>query len=144
MADTRRVAAEVRSEHTEWTSRARRVALALVVALAWLAALRVNEPVWDALVYRSVGLEESSRVGSAVHFFLADTVKIGLLLVGIIFAVTVLRSFVSLERTRALLGGRREGLGNVMAAGLGVVTPFCSCSAVPAFLGSSPPAYRSA
>ena len=135
MADTRRVAAEAGPDSVEWTGRARRVALALVVALAWLAALRVNEPVWDAVVYRWVGLDESSRVGSAVHFFLADTVKIGLLLVGIIFAVTVLRSFVTLERTRALLGGRREGLGNVMAAGLGVVTPFCSCSAVPAFLG---------
>jgi uncharacterized membrane protein YraQ (UPF0718 family) len=57
------------------------------------------------------------------------------LLVGIIFAVTVLRSFMSVERTRALLGGKREGVGNVMAAGLGVVTPFCSCSAVPAFIG---------
>ena len=70
-----------------------------------------------------------------MHFFLADTVKIALLLVGIIFAVTVVRSFASLERTRALLGGRREGVGNVLAAGLGVLTPFCSCSAVPAFLG---------
>ena len=49
--------------------------------------------------------------------------------------VTVLRSYMSIERTRALLGGRREGVGNVMAAGLGVVTPFCSCSAVPAFIG---------
>jgi uncharacterized membrane protein YraQ (UPF0718 family) len=47
----------------------------------------------------------------------------------------VLRSFMSVERTRALLGGKREGLGNVLAAGLGVVTPFCSCSAVPAFIG---------
>jgi hypothetical protein len=62
-------------------------------------------------------------------------VKITLLLVGIIFVVTVLRSFMSLERTRAMLGGRREGVGNVMAASLGVVTPFCSCSAVPAFIG---------
>jgi uncharacterized membrane protein YraQ (UPF0718 family) len=62
-------------------------------------------------------------------------VKIALLLVGIIFVVTVLRSFMSIERTRALLGGKREGAGNVMAAGLGVITPFCSCSAVPAFIG---------
>ena len=68
-------------------------------------------------------------------FFCADTVKIALLLVGIIFVVTVLRSFMSLERTRAMLGGKREGVGNVMAASLGVVTPFCSCSAVPAFIG---------
>jgi uncharacterized membrane protein YraQ (UPF0718 family) len=62
-------------------------------------------------------------------------VKILLLLAGIIFIVTVLRSFMSVERTRALLGGKREGIGNVLAASLGVVTPFCSCSAVPAFIG---------
>jgi uncharacterized membrane protein YraQ (UPF0718 family) len=57
------------------------------------------------------------------------------LLTGIIFVVTVVRSFVTLERTRLLLGGRREGVGNIAAAGLGVATPFCSCSAVPAFIG---------
>jgi hypothetical protein len=55
--------------------------------------------------------------------------------VGVIFVVTILRSFMSVERTRAMLGGRRQGVGNVMAAGLGVITPFCSCSAVPAFIG---------
>jgi uncharacterized membrane protein YraQ (UPF0718 family) len=101
----------------------------------WLTALQINSPVWDHVVYRWAGLDRTTRSGSAVHFFLADTVKIGLLLAGIVFAVTVLRSFVTLERTRALLGGRREGAANVMAAGLGVVTPFCSCSAVPAFIG---------
>jgi uncharacterized membrane protein YraQ (UPF0718 family) len=62
-------------------------------------------------------------------------VKIALLLVGIIFVVTVARSYLSLERTRAVRGGRREGAANVAAAGLGVATPFCSCSAVPAFIG---------
>ena len=77
----------------------------------------------------------TDRLTETLHFFLYDTIKIALLLVGIIFVVTVLRSFMSIERTRALLGGRREGVGNVMAAGLGVVTPFCSCSAVPAFIG---------
>ena len=80
-------------------------------------------------------MREGSKTGDAVHFFVYDTAKIALLLTGIIFAVTVLRSFMSVERTRALLGGRREGVGNVAAAGLGVVTPFCSCSAVPAFIG---------
>jgi len=70
-----------------------------------------------------------------VNFSFLDTVKILLLLAGIIFIVTVLRSFMSVERTRALLGGKREGIGNVLAASLGVVTPFCSCSAVPAFIG---------
>ncbi len=70
-----------------------------------------------------------------MHFFVYDTTRILLLLSGIIFVVTVLRSFMSLERTRALLGGRREGVANIAAAALGVATPFCSCSAVPAFIG---------
>ena len=77
----------------------------------------------------------TARLTETLHFFFYDTVKIALLLSGIIFVVTILRSYMSIERTRALLGGRREGVGNVMAAGLGVVTPFCSCSAVPAFIG---------
>jgi len=113
----------------------RRIAVLGLAVLVWVGALLVNGPVWDRVVYRWAGLSAATRLGSAVHFFLTDTVKITLLLIGIIFAVTVLRSFITLERTRALLGGRREGAGNVMAAGLGVATPFCSCSAVPAFIG---------
>jgi uncharacterized membrane protein YraQ (UPF0718 family) len=58
-----------------------------------------------------------------------------MLLSGMIFLVTIARSFFSPEQARAALGGRREGLGNVLAAGLGVITPFCSCSAVPLFIG---------
>jgi uncharacterized protein len=105
------------------------------VALLWGAAYRLNEPLWDWVVGDLAGMDPSSRLGSGVHFFLYDTVKIALLLAGVIFVVTVLRSFMSVERTRAFLGGRREGVGNVLAASLGVVTPFCSCSAVPAFIG---------
>ncbi len=104
-------------------------------AAAWIGLYRVNEPLWDWLLGDVGGLDLTSRLGSGIHFFLYDSVKILLLLLGIIFLVTVLRSFMSVERTRALLGGRREGVGNVLAAGLGVVTPFCSCSAVPAFIG---------
>lgn len=108
----------------------------LAVALGvWVVLYQVNEPFWDWLLGDVIGLDLEGRLGSGIHFFFYDSVKIALLLVGIIFLVTVLRSFMSVERTRALLGGRREGLGNVMAAGLGVVTPFCSCSAVPAFIG---------
>jgi small redox-active disulfide protein 2 len=103
--------------------------------LAWFALYEANLPLWNWLLFDVVGLDPDTRLGSGVHFFFYDSVKIALLLVGIIFAVTVLRSFMSVERTRALLGGKREGVGNVMAAGLGVVTPFCSCSAVPAFIG---------
>jgi hypothetical protein len=104
-------------------------------AVLWVAAYELNVHLWDWLVFDVAGLAPDSRLGSGVHFFFYDTVKIVLLLVGIIFVVTVLRSFMSVERTRALLGGRREGIGNVLAAGLGVITPFCSCSAVPAFIG---------
>ena len=104
-------------------------------AVLWVAAYAVNQPLWDWLVGDVAGLDLTSRLGSGIHFFVYDTVKIVLLLAGIIFVVTVLRSFMSVERTRALLGGRREGVGNVLAASLGVVTPFCSCSAVPAFIG---------
>jgi hypothetical protein len=107
----------------------------LTAAVIWWALYLLNQPFWDWLVGRVIGLDLSSRLGSGVQFFFLDTVKILLLLAGIIFIVTVLRSFMSVERTRALLGGKREGIGNVLAASLGVVTPFCSCSAVPAFIG---------
>ena len=123
------------AERLHTTTRTRRWVGLGAAALGWLALYEVNEPLWDWIVYDVAGLAPASRLGSGVHFFFADSIKIALLLVGIIFAVTVLRSFMSVERTRALLGGKREGVGNVMAAGLGVVTPFCSCSAVPAFIG---------
>ncbi len=76
-----------------------------------------------------------TRWASALEFFVYDTVKVMLLLTLVVFGVGVVRSFFSPERTRALLRGRRETTGNVMAASLGIVTPFCSCSAVPLFIG---------
>jgi uncharacterized membrane protein YraQ (UPF0718 family) len=114
---------------------ARRAVPLLGATLAWFVLYRLNAPFWDWLVYDLLDLSPQSRLGSGLHFFGYDLVKIVLLLVGIIFWVTVLRSYLSVGRTRALLGGRHEGVGNAMAAGLGVVTPFCSCSAVPAFIG---------
>lgn len=104
-------------------------------AILWWLLYSLNLPFWDWLLYDVFGMDPEARLTETLHFFFYDTVKIALLLTGIIFVVTVLRSFMSVERTRALLGGRREGVGNVMAAGLGVITPFCSCSAVPAFIG---------
>jgi uncharacterized membrane protein YraQ (UPF0718 family) len=101
----------------------------------WVTLYQLNLRWWNWIVFDVAGLDPSSRVGSSVHFFFYDITKIALLLVGVIYVVTILRSFMSVERTRALLGGRREGVGNVAAAGLGVVTPFCSCSAVPVFIG---------
>jgi len=110
-------------------------AVSVVAVAAWVGAYSLNERMWDWLLYDRIGLDADTRAASALHFFLYDTTKIALLLAGIIFVVGVLRTFITIERTRALLGGKREGVGNVMAAGLGVATPFCSCSAVPAFIG---------
>ncbi len=113
----------------------RRWGLLALAGAGWAAAYAVNEVFWTWLFGGLLGMDVRAGVGSMVHFFFYDTVKITLLLSGIIFVVTVLRSFMSIERTRALLGGKREGIGNVLAAALGVITPFCSCSAVPAFIG---------
>jgi hypothetical protein len=121
-------------EHLPSTTRGRWLALS-GAATAWALALWVNGWLWDRFFYDALGMEPTDRLTETLHFFVYDTIKIVLMLVGIIFIVTVLRSYMSIERTRALLGGRREGVGNVMAAGLGVITPFCSCSAVPAFIG---------
>jgi uncharacterized membrane protein YraQ (UPF0718 family) len=104
-------------------------------AVVWWLLYSYNRPFWNWVVFDTVGMDPESHWGEAVHFFFYDVSKIALLLTGVIFLVTVLRSFMSVERTRALLGGRREGIGNAAAAGLGVVTPFCSCSAVPVFMG---------
>jgi len=104
-------------------------------ALAWFALYHFLLPFWDHLLYGAFTLPRGPHWADALHFFVYDSTKILLLLAGIIFAVRILRSFLSIERTRALLGGKREGIGNVAAAGLGVATPFCSCSAVPAFIG---------
>jgi uncharacterized protein len=113
----------------------RRWAAVAAGAAIWFVLYRVNLPFWDWLLYDTVGLDPTSRFGEAVHFFCYDVTKIVLLLTGVIFVVTIVRSFMSVERTRAILGGRREGAGNVAAASLGVITPFCSCSAVPVFIG---------
>jgi hypothetical protein len=118
------------------TATRRRIVLTLAGAAAiWVSAYWVNGRLWNALLFDVLHLDADARVVESVRFFVYDSVKIALLLTGIIFVVTFGRSYLSVERTRALLGGRREGVGNVMAAGLGVVTPFCSCSAVPAFIG---------
>lgn len=91
-------------------------------------------PLADAL-FALTPLQRGGGLGEAVHFFIYDTPKVLLLLTLVVFVMGVVRSFFSPERTRALLAGRAEGVGNVLAALLGIVTPFCTCSAVPLFIG---------
>jgi len=100
----------------------------------WVLAYSHLEPLSKSLV-ALLPLAPESHLREAVKFFIYDTPKIFLLLTLIVFAMGVVRSFFSPERTRALLAGKREGIGNMLAAGLGIVTPFCTCSAVPLFIG---------
>lgn len=80
-------------------------------------------------------LEESSLLGEAVNFFIYDSIKIFILLFGIIFLVTFIRSYLPPEKIKKLLTNRFEFTGNILAALFGIITPFCSCSAVPLFIG---------
>ncbi|MSM38944.1 MAG: permease [Geobacter sp.] len=89
----------------------------------------------DYLVFDLMGLQPGSGAGEAADFFIYDTVKIFLLLATIIYVVAIIRSWFPPERTKRILSHNREYVGNVMAALLGIVTPFCSCSAVPLFIG---------
>ena len=89
----------------------------------------------DVLVYGILKLDKASALGSALHFFIYDTVKIYILLVCIIFAVSFLRTYFNTEKVRVYLQGKSEFTGNVLAALFGIITPFCSCSAIPLFLG---------
>jgi uncharacterized membrane protein YraQ (UPF0718 family) len=89
----------------------------------------------DSLVFGLLGLERGSPLASALDFFIYDTVKIFALLATIVFLVAVVRSFFPPERTKRALEKVPAFLGNVLAALLGIVTPFCSCSAVPLFIG---------
>lgn len=108
--------------------------LALFAAL-WVGAYFTNEHLWDWLLWDVLKLDQTNRWSEVAHFFLLDSIKISLLITGITFVVSWLRTYLTVERTRSWLGGKRTGVGNVLAAGLGVLTPFCSCSAVPAFIG---------
>lgn len=89
----------------------------------------------DHIVYSVFKLDSGSRLSSALEFFIYDTIKIFLLLSVIIFIVSVIRSYFPPERTKRILSHKKEFIGNILAALLGVVTPFCSCSAVPLFIG---------
>ncbi|MGE5666688.1 MAG: permease, partial [Betaproteobacteria bacterium] len=100
-------------------------AFLVLAGLAWLALYLVLSPASEALV-AALPVDPASHLGGALQFFLYDTPKVLLLLTGIVFVMGMVNSHFTPERTRALLAGRREGAANVLAAGLGVVTPFCS------------------
>ena len=122
------------SERTQRLPRQHPRAFLLVAVLLWWMLYRALEPASEALV-AALPVERESHLGGALQFFFYDTPKVLLLLSAVVFVMGMVNSYFTPERTRALLAGRTEGLANVMAATLGIVTPFCSCSAVPLFIG---------
>jgi uncharacterized membrane protein YraQ (UPF0718 family) len=89
----------------------------------------------EFLTYTVFHLTRGTHLGDAVAFFFYDTPKVIMLLILIVFGIGILRTFFTPEKTRAILAGKKTIIGNTLAALLGVVTPFCSCSAVPLFIG---------
>ena len=89
----------------------------------------------DYVTFTLLKLQPTSHAGDALNFFIYDTLKIFLLLTTIVFVVAIIRAYFPPEKTKRILSHKMEYIGNVMAALLGIVTPFCSCSAVPLFIG---------
>jgi hypothetical protein len=113
----------------------RQVALRLAgVAAAWVGLFALNEWLWD-WSFGALGVDTEARAGGAAHFFLYDSAKILLLLVGMIFAIGLLRTTLNPERVRSFIEGKPLVLALVLAALLGAITPFCTCSSVPIFIG---------
>ncbi len=107
----------------------------LAGAVLWTVAWFLALPLSTWVAFDVLGLDPATQLGQAVAFFLFDVPKVLLLLTGIVTLVSFMRSFVSPERVRGALAGRNAAVGTVAAAGFGIVTPFCSCSAVPLFIG---------
>jgi uncharacterized protein len=122
------------TELTEHLPRRNPRAFLVIAAVCWLALYQALLPAASALV-RLLPVDPAGPAATALEFFLYDTPKVLLLLAGVVFVMGMVNSYFTPERTRALLAGRSEGVANVMAAALGIVTPFCSCSAVPLFIG---------
>ena len=113
----------------------RRIIIGITGLLVWVALYNVLDPFSRFIVYDLFSIERGTHLGEALQFFIYDTPKVLMLLTLIVFLVGIIRSFFTPERTRKYLAGKRESAGNVFGALLGIVTPFCSCSAVPLFIG---------
>lgn len=118
-----------------WSAPSRKLVLLTVAVIVWWLLYRQLQPLASWITYTVLGQNAETRFGSALEFFIYEAPKVLMLLILVVFGVGMLRTFVTPERTRKILAGRRESVGNVLAAVLGVFTPFCSCSAVPLFIG---------
>lgn len=112
-----------------------KVVAPLMLLPVWYLAYHYLQPFVDWLVFSVFGMTKGEHLAEALWFFLFEFPKVMMLLILIIFLVGIVRTFFTPERTRKALGGRKTIFGNILASLLGIVTPFCSCSAIPLFLG---------
>jgi uncharacterized membrane protein YraQ (UPF0718 family) len=110
-------------------------ALLVAVAIVWLLAYNIIQPLADWLAYGLLSLPQGSHLGESLAFFFYDVPKILLLLSGMIFLISLFQTFIDTQKVRVMVEKRGEGVGNLMAAVFGAITPFCSCSSVPLFIG---------
>lgn len=113
----------------------RTILLGLIGMVVWFLAYSQLASIAEWLTYSLLALERGSHLASSIEFFFYESPKVMMLLALVVFGVGIVRSFFTPERTRQILSGKHEFVGNVLAALLGIVTPFCSCSAVPLFIG---------
>jgi hypothetical protein len=112
-----------------------KIILPLLLMPIWYAVYHYLQPFTDWLIFSAFGMTKGAHLAEALWFFIFEFPKVMLLLTLIIFFVGIIRTFFTPERTRKALEGKKTFTGNVMASMLGIVTPFCSCSAIPLFLG---------
>lgn len=110
-------------------------ALVAIAAILWIVLYYIIQPLADWLAYGLLALPHGSHLGEALAFFFYDVPKLLLLLSGMIFVISLLQTFIDTQKVRTMIEKRGEGVGNMMAAMFGAVTPFCSCSSVPLFIG---------
>ncbi len=111
------------------------IVIPILLLPVWLLLYLNLESITNFIVYDIANFTKGTHLTDAIWFFIFEVPKVLLLLTIIVFVVGIVRSYFSPERTRKILGGKKLFAGNVMASLLGVVTPFCSCSAIPLFLG---------
>jgi uncharacterized membrane protein YraQ (UPF0718 family) len=111
------------------------IAIFISALIAWWLVYQSLPQIAHYLTYSLLGLAGGSHLAAAVEFFIYDTPKVLMLLAIVVFGVGIINTFFTPERTRRILAGKKESVGNVLAAFLGIATPFCSCSAIPLFIG---------
>ncbi len=123
------------AENPDQRSLKKKLLILPAALIAWGLIYQQLPKVSGWLTYSLLALGRDTHLGEAVAFFLYDVPKVLMLLILVVFGVGILRSFFTPEKTRNILAGKKESVGNVLAAGLGIATPFCTCSAIPLFIG---------